>query len=105
MIRECEEPSGFIKQFSGTVENVDVLSVFEAGLTTTDIVWTVAGQDLVLNDLETVILGDETLRVMDPSDISLEDVAGREVDIVARREPLLSETGQAIRLAVEINFR
>jgi membrane protease subunit HflC len=105
LIRECEEPSGFIKLFSGIIENVEVISVFEAGLTTTDIVWTVGGEELTLNDLETVILGDDALRTLTPSGIRLDDVEGREVDVVARREPQLTETGQRIRLAVEINFR
>lgn len=105
LILQCEEPSGFIIRFSGRVESVDVVSVFEAGLTTTDIVWVIAGQEVTLNDLETVILGDDTLRALSPSDITEDDVVGRQVNVIARREPLLSAIGQAIRLAVEIDFQ
>ena len=99
LIWDCERRSGFISDVSGTVESVNVDSTFEAGLTTTDIEWVVAGQAFSLIDFETVILGDETLSGDLSSSISEDDVLGREVDVVMRREPDES------LLAIQITFR
>ena len=45
LIWDCERRSGFIQDVSGTVESVEVVSIFEAGLTTTSIEWVVAGRN------------------------------------------------------------
>ena len=61
LIWDCERRSGFIQDVSGTVESVEVVSIFEAGLTTTSIEWVVAGRTFSLIDLETEIIGDSAL--------------------------------------------
>ena len=99
LIWNCERRSGFIQDVSGTVESVDVVSIFEAGLTTTEIEWVVAGRAFSLIDIETEIIGDATLAGIAPSDITEDDVVGREVDVVMRREPDES------LLAIQITFR
>ncbi len=99
LIWDCERRSGFIQDVSGTVESVDVVSIFEAGLTTTEIEWVVAGRAFSLIDIETEIIGDATLAGIAPSDITEDDVVGREVDVVMRREPDES------LLAIQITFR
>lgn len=99
LIWDCERRSGFIQDVSGTVESVEVVSIFEAGLTTTSIEWVVAGRTFSLIDFETEILGDASLSGILPSDITEEDVEGREVDVVMRREPDES------LLAIQITFK
>jgi membrane protease subunit HflC len=99
LIWDCERRSGFIQDVSGTVESVEVVSIFEAGLTTTSIEWVVAGRNFSLIDFETEILGDASLSGILPSDITEEDVEGREVDVVMRREPDES------LLAIQITFK
>ena len=99
LIWDCERRSGFIQDVSGTVESVEVVSIFEAGLTTTSIEWIVAGRTFSLIDFETEILGDASLSGILPSDITEDDVAGREVDVVMRREPDES------LLAIQITFK
>ena len=96
LIWDCERRSGFIQDVSGAVESVTVVSIFEAGLTTTDIEWVVAGRQFSLIDFETEILGDTELAGILPSDITEDDVVGREVDVVMRREP--DESLLAIRI-------
>lgn len=99
LIWDCERRSGFIQDVSGMVESAEVVSVFEAGLTTTSIEWVVAGRTFSLIDFETEILGDAALSGTLPSDITEDDVAGREVDVVMRREPDES------LLAIQITFK
>ncbi len=99
LIWDCERRSGFIQDVSGTVESAEVVSVFEAGLTTTSIEWVVAGRTFSLIDFETEIIGDAALSGTLPSDITEDDVAGREVDVVMRREPDES------LLAIQITFK
>ena len=99
LIWDCERRSGFIQDVSGTVESVEVVSIFEAGLTTTSIEWVVAGRTFSLIDLETEIIGDSALSGTLPSDITEDDVVGREVDVVMRREPDES------LLAIQITFK
>ena len=99
LIWDCERRSGFIQDVSGAVESVEVVSIFEAGLTTTSIEWVVAGRAFSLIDFETEILGDASLSGILPSDITGEDVEGREVDVVMRREPDES------LLAIQITFK
>ncbi len=99
LIWDCERRSGFIQDVSGTVESVEVVSIFEAGLTTTSIEWVVGGRTFSLIDLETEIIGDSALSGTLPSDITEDDVVGREVDVVMRREPDES------LLAIQITFK
>ena len=99
LIWDCERRSGFIQDVSGPVESVDVVSIFEAGLTTTDIAWVVGGRSFSLVDFETEIVGDADLAGILPSEITEDDVAGREVDVVMRREPDES------LLAIQITFK
>ena len=99
LIWDCERRSGFIQDVSGTVESVEVVSIFEAGLTTTSIEWIVGGRTFSLIDFETEILGDASLSGILPSDITEADVEGREVDVVMRREPDES------LLAIQITFK
>ncbi|MCH8089631.1 MAG: protease modulator HflC [Chloroflexi bacterium] len=98
LVRDCERLSGFIKDIAGTVDDVEVLSTFEAGLTTTSIIWIVGGSAIVLTDLETQFLGDAQFIGAVPSTLAVDDVIGREVSIIARREP--DETF----LAIEVTF-
>ena len=99
LVWDCERRSGFIQDVSGTVDSLEVVSIFEAGLTTTDITWVVGGRTFSLIDLETEIVGDANLSGILPSDITEDDVLGREVDVVMRREP--DET----LLAIHITFK
>ena len=99
LIWDCERRSGFIQDVSGPIESVDVVSIFEAGLTTTDIAWVVGGRSFSLVDFETEIVGDADLAGILPSEITEDDVAGREVDVVMRREPDES------LLAIQITFK
>ena len=99
LIWDCERRSGFIQDVAGTVESVDVVSIFEAGLTTTDIEWFVGGRNFALIDFETEIVGDAELAGILPSDITEDDVVGREVEVVMRREPDES------LLAIQITFK
>ena len=99
LIWECERRSGFIQDFVGTVESVEVVSTFEAGLTTTVIEWNVNGAVFKLIDFETEVVGDSGLDDILPSSITADDVVGREVDVVTRREPDES------RLAIRVTFR
>ena len=99
MIWECERGSGFIQDFAGTVESVEVVSTFEAGLTTTIIEWNVNGAVFKLIDFETEVIGDAELDEILPSSITADDVVGREVEVVTRREPDES------RLAIRVTFR
>ena len=99
LIWECERRSGFIQDLVGTVESVEVVSTFEAGLTTTVIEWTVNGADFKLIDLETEVVGDAELDDVLPSSITADQVVGREVEVVTRREPDES------RLAIQITIR
>lgn len=99
LIWDCERRSGFIQDVSGTVESVEVVSIFEAGLTTTSIEWVVGGRIFSLIDFETEIVGDASLSGILPSDITEDDVVGREVDVVMRREPDES------LLAIQITFK
>ena len=99
LIWDCERRSGFIQDVAGTVESVDVVSIFEAGLTTTDIEWFVDGRNFALIDFETEIVGDAELAGILPSDITEDDVVGREVEVVMRREPDES------LLAIQITFK
>ncbi len=98
LVRDCERLSGFIIDIVGTVEDVRVISTFEAGLTTTLINWIVDGSGVVLSDLETRFFGDVEFIGAVPSALTEDDVIGREVTIVARREP--DETF----LAIEVTF-
>ncbi|MCH7996154.1 MAG: protease modulator HflC [Chloroflexi bacterium] len=98
LVRDCERLSGFIKDISGTVDDVEVLSSFEAGLTTTSIIWIVGGDAIVLTDLETQFFGDADFIGAVPSTLTEDDVLGREVTIIARREPDESF------LAIEVTF-
>jgi membrane protease subunit HflC len=99
LIWECERGSGFIQDFAGTVESVEVVSTFEAGLTTTIIEWNVNGAVFKLIDFETEVIGDAELDDILPSSITADDVVGREVEVVTRREPDES------RLAIRVTFR
>lgn len=99
LIWDCERRSGFIQDVSGAVESVDVVSIFEAGLTTTSIEWVVGGRTFSLIDFETEIIGDAEVAGILPSEITEDDVVGREVDVVMRREP--DET----LLAIHITFK
>ena len=99
LIWECERRSGFIQDFAGTVESVEVVSTFEAGLTTTIIEWNVNGAVFKLIDFETEVIGDAELDDILPSSITADDVVGREVEVVTRREPDES------RLAIRVTFR
>ena len=99
LIWECERRSGFIQDFAGTVESVEVVSTFEAGLTTTVIEWNVNGAVFKLIDFETEVIGDAELDDILPSSITADDVVGREVEVVTRREPDES------RLAIRVTFR
>ena len=99
LIWECERGSGFIQDFAGTVESVEVVSTFEAGLTTTIIEWNVNGAVFKLIDFETEVVGDAELDDILPSSITADDVVGREVEVVTRREPDES------RLAIRVTFR
>ncbi len=99
LIWECERGSGFIQDFAGTVESVEVVSTFEAGLTTTVIEWNVNGAVFKLIDFETEVIGDAELDDILPSSITADDVVGREVEVVTRREPDES------RLAIRVTFR
>lgn len=98
LVRDCERLSGFIKDIAGTVDDVEVLSTFEAGLTTTSIIWIVGGSAIVLTDLETQFFGDAQFIGAVPSTLVVDDVIGREVTIIARREPDESF------LAIEVTF-
>jgi membrane protease subunit HflC len=99
LIWECERGSGFIQDFAGTVESVEVVSTFEAGLTTTIIEWNVNGAVFKLIDFETEVVGDTELDDILPSSITADDVVGREVEVVTRREPDES------RLAIRVTFK
>ncbi len=99
LIWECERGSGFIQDFAGTVESVEVVSTFEAGLTTTVIEWNVNGAVFKLIDFETEVIGDAELDDILPSSITADDVVGREVEVVTRREPDES------RLAIRVTFK
>ena len=99
LIWECERGSGFIQDFAGTVESVEVVSTFEAGLTTTIIEWNVNGAVFKLIDFETEVIGDAELDDILPSSITADDVVGREVEVVTRREPDES------RLAIRVTFK
>ena len=99
LIWECERGSGFIQDFAGTVESVEVVSTFEAGLTTTIIEWNVNGAVFKLIDFETEVVGDAELDDILPSSITADDVVGREVEVVTRREPDES------RLAIRVTFK
>ena len=99
LIWDCERRSGFIQDVSGSIESVDVVSIFEAGLTTTSIEWVVGGRTFSLIDFETEIVGDAELAGILPSEITEDDVVGREVDVVMRREPDES------LLAIQITFK
>ncbi len=99
LIWECERGSGFIQDFAGTVESVEVVSTFEAGLTTTIIEWNVNGAVFKLIDFETEVIGDAELDGILPSSITADDVVGREVEVVTRREPDES------RLAIRVTFK
>ncbi len=99
LIWDCERRSGFIQDVSGTVESAEVVSIFEAGLTTTSIDWIVAGRAFSLIDFETEIIGDAALAGTLPSAITEDDVLGREVEVVMRREPDES------LLAIQITFK
>ena len=99
LIWECERRSGFIQDFVGTVESVEVVSTFEAGLTTTIIEWNVNGAVFKLIDFETEVIGEAELDDILPSSITADDVVGREVEVVTRREPDES------RLAIRVTFR
>ncbi len=98
LVRDCERLSGFIIDIDGTVDDASVLSTFEAGLTTTLINWIVGGRAVVLSDLETQFFGDAEFIGAVPSDLTEDEVVGREVTIVARREPDESF------LAIEVTF-
>ena len=98
LIWDCERRSGFIQDIAGTVDTVDVVSSFEAGLTTTRIDWTVDGRTFSLIDFETVVIGDPELEDILPSRITEDDVIGREVEVVTRREP--DETLLAIQITL-----
>ena len=89
LIRDCERQSGFIRDISGSIGSVNVVSEFEAGLTTIDIEWTVGGQKIILEnpiaaDDATQIVGAPDLEGLLPSEITQEMVLGREVDVIAR---------------------
>ncbi len=99
LIWECERGSGFIQDFAGTVESVEVVSTFEAGLTTTIIEWNVNGAVFKLIDFETEVIGEAELDDILPSSITADDVVGREVEVVTRREPDES------RLAIRVTFK
>ena len=99
LIWDCERRSGFIQDVSGPIESVEVVSIFEAGLTTTSIEWVVGGRNFSLIDFETEIVGDAGLSGILPSEITEEDVEGREVEVVMRREPDES------LLAIQITFK
>ena len=99
LIWECERGSGFIQDFAGTVESLEVVSTFEAGLTTTVIEWNVNGAVFKLIDFETEVIGDAELDDILPSSITVDDVVGREVEVVTRREPDES------RLAIRVTFK
>ena len=99
LIWECERGSGFIQDFAGTVESVEVVSTFEAGLTTTIIEWNVNGAVFKLIDFETEVIGDAELDDILPSSITADDIVGREVEVVTRREPDES------RLAIRVTFK
>jgi hypothetical protein len=98
LVRDCERLSGFIKDIAGTIDDVSVSSTFEAGLTTTKINWIVGGSAVVLTDLETVFLGDAEFIGAVPSTLTEDDLVGREVSIIARREP------NENFLAIEVTF-
>ncbi|MEE9198399.1 MAG: protease modulator HflC [Dehalococcoidia bacterium] len=99
LIRDCERQTDFIQDIAGLVEDVLVISEFEAGLTTIEIDWVVAGKTVELADLETVITGATELVGIAPSLITADQVVGREVEIIARRQPDES------LLALEIIFQ
>lgn len=99
LVWDCERRSGFIQDIAGTVDSLEVISTFEAGLTTTSIEWIVNGREFTLIDFETDVLGDPALEDILPSDITEDQVLGREVEVVTRREP--DET----LLAIQITFK
>ncbi len=99
LIWDCERGSGFIQDIAGTVDSVDVDSTFEAGLTTTVITWNVSGREFKLIDFETSVVGDLELDDILPSAITEDDVVGREVEVVTRREP--DETLLAIQITLK----
>ena len=98
LIRDCERQTDFIQDISGNIDNIFVLTEFEAGLTTIEIDWIVAGTAVKLDDLLTIITGDPELVSILPSRITAEQAEGREIDVVARREP------DGSLLAIEIDF-
>lgn len=105
LVLDCEAQSGFVQFLDGIVENVDVVSVFEAGLTTTDINWTVGGQKFLLRQGETQIRGEPALEGVFLRDIEIDDVKDRQVSVTSRREPAEDEFGNEILLAIRITFQ
>ena len=98
LVRDCERLSGFIVDIVGTIEIVDVVATFEAGLTITEIEWVVGGRAVGLSDLETQFFGVPEFVGASPSTLTEDEVLGREVTIIARREPDESF------LAIEVTF-
>jgi membrane protease subunit HflC len=103
LILECERQSGFVQDIAGPITGVDVISEFEAGLTTVEVIWTVAGVNITLEDPiaaddSTQIVGDPNFLGVPPSQITEDMVLGREVAVITRRKPDLS------LLAIEVNF-